>query len=141
MNGFVFGVPVSMENKFTTLVVWNFCDPKDSACGPSLIRELLPSHLFSGLLGWLQSQILVQSVCLRVIPPVLRDVILLTTPAHTHPPTQTSPTLLTLFQPLTPGVKGIFCVPAATFSSMKAQRENEKERANPTSVVTTVRGG
>lgn len=115
------------------------CDPKDSASNSSLTNKL-PSHLF--LFDWFNHCSRFSQCVLCVIPPVLWDVILLTTPAH-YPPTKHPDLTNTPYPHPTTyswGERSLLCL-LPFFPSMKAERGNEKERANPASVVTTVRGG
>lgn len=110
----------------------NVADIKDF--GPTLTNELPPVLRTAPLV---QPLILIRSVCQHVIPPVLWDVILLTT----RPILIRHTTLPTLFRLLTSeGERTLLCLLTWFFPPfLKIHREVGKQRANPTGVVGTVK--
>lgn len=97
---------------------------------------MLPSHLFAPRAVWLsQPLILVLSVCLRVIPPVLRRYPSDNPSAHPHihPTTQTSPTTHSLR-----GEWSLLCRCCQSVLYEGSNGDGERWEANRTSVVSIV---
>lgn len=114
------------------IVFKNVSDLKD--VGPTLTNELPPVLRAA---PWVQPLILIRSVCQHVIPPVLWDVILLTT----QPILVRHTTLPTLFRLLTSeSERTLLCLLTWFFPPfLKTHRQIGKQRTNPTSVVGTVK--